>query len=70
VDAGASSITISVPSSAGCEIRYNGGLSRKRFHEFEKVDTDTYRSENFAWSPRKIYIDINVGVSSVKVIRY
>lgn len=70
IDAGASSIRISVPSTAGCEIHYDGGLSGKRFDEFEKVDSDTYRSENFAWSPRKIYIDINVGVSSVRVNRY
>jgi hypothetical protein len=70
VDAGVSSINISVPSSAGCQIRYNGGLASKRFYEFEKIDSETYRSENFAWSPRKIYINIDVGVSSVKVNRY
>lgn len=70
VDAGASSIEISVPEKAGCEIRTDVSLSSKEFERFNKVDSDLYRTENFSQAEKKIYLYINSGVSSIKVKRY
>jgi hypothetical protein len=70
VSAGASTMRISVPESAGCEVRVDGGLSSKKLAEFDKVRDGLYQTANFAQEPRKIYIDVDAGVSSFRVVRY
>lgn len=70
VHAGASSLRIEVPSSAGCEVRTNTALSGKSFHGFEKISRGNYQTENFDNAAKKIYIDVDAGVSSIKVERY
>jgi len=70
IDAGASSIRIAVPESAGCEVTLDTGLSGKRLPGFEKIDSYTYRTEGFHNSSTKIYVDIEAGVSSIHVNRY
>ena len=70
VNAGASSITIDVPESAGCELRIDAPLSSKHFRRFTKVGDGEYRSENYSSAEKKITISVHAGVSSVKVERY
>jgi hypothetical protein len=70
VNAGASSITISVPESAGCELRVDAPLSSKHFRGFTKVADGEYRSENYSSAEKKISVSVHAGVSSVKVERY
>ncbi|MFN0159267.1 MAG: LiaI-LiaF-like domain-containing protein [Bacteroidota bacterium] len=70
VDAGASSLRIEVPAAAGCEITTETGLTSRRFPGFERIEDDIYRTENFDSANTKIYIDIEAGVSSVRVERY
>lgn len=70
VDAGASSMEISVPENVGCEIRTDFSLSSKEFERFNKIDSDLYRTDNFNQAEKKIYLYINSGVSSIKVSRY
>lgn len=70
INAGASSLRIEVPESAGCEIRSDGGVTRKRFSGFERINDNTYRTSNFDDAPGKIYIDLDTGVSSIRVVRY
>jgi len=70
IDAGASDIDILIPDSVGCEINDEAALSSRNYEGFKKVDNDLYRSENFDKYPKKIYIDINCGVSSIDVKRY
>jgi hypothetical protein len=69
VNAGASSIHITVPESTGCEIRADAPLSRKKFPGFESLGSGRWRTENFATAGRKISISIDAGVSSLSVRR-
>jgi len=70
LDAGASSIEIWVPETSGCEIKTDVALSSKDFEGFNKISSDLYRTENFGTSGKKIYLEIDSGVSSIKVKRY
>jgi predicted membrane protein len=71
VKAGASSIVIRVPESAGCEADVQSALSSKRLEGMKKDEqSGKYRSENFTSAARKIHITIQAGVSSVSVQRY
>lgn len=70
MDAGASTVTIYVPSSSGCEIRDNAQLSSKSFPDFSKSDNGTYRTSNFESSKKKVFIRVEAGVSSIKVRTY
>jgi hypothetical protein len=70
VDAGASDINIFVPKESGCKIVTDGALSSKHFNDFEKIDSDNYRTANFDETANKVYIEIDCGVSSISVKRY
>ena len=70
IDAGASDIDILIPDSVGCEINDEAALSSRNYEGFKKVDNDLYRSENFDKYPKKIFIDIDCGVSSIDVKKY
>lgn len=70
IDAGASSIKINVPHSSGCEINSDTFLSSNHFEGFEKINSNKFRTENFDSSEKKIYINIDSGISSIKVNRY
>ncbi|QQS37871.1 MAG: hypothetical protein IPM56_08005 [Ignavibacteriales bacterium] len=69
IDAGASSIEIEIPDSSGCEITSDAVLSSKNFEGFYKTNSDIYRTNGFEEAKNKIYIDLEAGVSSIKVRR-
>jgi hypothetical protein len=69
IDAGASSIEIDIPEEVGCEIRAEVSLSSKNFTGFIKESEKVYRTENFSDAPKKILIDLQSGISSIKVNR-
>lgn len=70
IDAGASDIDILIPDSVGCEIKSDAALSSKNYEGFTKISKDLYRTANFSTSTKKIYIDIDCGVSSIDVRKY
>ncbi len=70
LEAGAASITIRVPESAGCEIISNTFLSSKDFKGFTKIGKQKYQTPNYEASTNKIKIDLQAGVARVDVIRY
>jgi LiaI-LiaF-like transmembrane region len=70
IDAGASSIEISVPENSGCELKADVTLSSKRFDRFNKIGDALYRTENFDNASKKIFLKIDSGVSSVRIKRY
>lgn len=70
INAGASSIRIWVPDSAGCEIRAEAPLSNKNFRGFEKLGSGYYRTENFDRASKRIEITVDAGISNIKVVRY
>lgn len=69
IEAGVSSIRISVPEEAGCEIRTEVTLASRSFSGFASEGHGMYRTDNFQTSSTKIYMDIDAGVSSVRVTR-
>jgi hypothetical protein len=70
VQAGASSIRIEVPESAGCELFAEAPLSSKKFPGFTKIGTGEYRTDNYDSAAQKISITMKAGVSSMRVTRY
>ncbi|MDO8549615.1 MAG: DUF5668 domain-containing protein [Ignavibacteria bacterium] len=70
INAGASSIEISIPENVGCEVNADIVLSKREFEGFNKTRDDLYRTENFESSAKKIYMNIDTGVSSVKIKRF
>jgi hypothetical protein len=70
LEAGAASIMIRVPESAGCEIISNTFMASKDFKGFTKIGKQKYQTPNFAKSTNKIMIDLQAGVARVDVVRY
>jgi hypothetical protein len=70
LEAGAASITIRVPETAGCEIISNTFMSSKDFKGFTKIGKQQYQTPNYASSTNKINIDLQAGVARVDVVRY
>jgi hypothetical protein len=70
INCGASKVRIAVPASAGCRLRVDAPLSSKHFGEFQKDADGTYRTDNFNEAAVRIDIDIDAGVSSLKIDRY
>ena len=70
VKAGASSIDIEIPDSAGCEIKTSTALSSRNFDGFDKISSNLYRTDNFDSAKKKIYLKIDTGISSIHVTRY
>ena len=70
ISAGASSIAVYVPEAAACEVHLESALSSKNFPGFTKSGEGTYRTENFRNAKSTITLDIEAGVSSIRVERY
>jgi hypothetical protein len=70
VKTGVSSVRIDVPSSVGCEIRDNAHVGSTSYDGFSETGDGYWRSENFASASKKIYIDVQTGVTSVRIERY
>lgn len=70
LEAGAASITLRVPESAGCEIISNTFMASKDFKGFTKIGNQKYQTPDFATSTNKIMINLQAGVARIDVIRY
>lgn len=70
INAGASDMDILIPDSVGCEINSDASLSSRNYEGFKKITKNIYRTDNFDNSQKKIYIEIDCGVSSIDVRKY
>lgn len=70
IEAGAASIDISVPTTAGVEINTETVLTSHNFPGFKKISKGQFRTDNFSTAPSKIIIEVDAGVSSLSVNRY
>jgi hypothetical protein len=70
VNAGAASIEIDVPKSAGVEIKTETVLTSRNFEGFNKISKGHYKTENFATAASRIIIEVDAGVSSLNISRY
>ncbi|GBD88996.1 hypothetical protein BMS3Abin03_02940 [bacterium BMS3Abin03] len=70
VDAGASKIKITIPEEVAAELKIDDVLSTKEITGFQKIRSGLYRTTGFDNAKKKAYININCGVSSIKIIKY
>jgi hypothetical protein len=71
IDAGASSLALSVPSKVGLKVVSDSGLSSNNFTDAGLTrNGDTYQSANFDSQEHKITVRLDAGASSVKLERY
>ena len=70
IEAGASNIDILVPEEVGCQVKTDDVLSSKNIYEFIKIKSGLYRTEGFDNAEKKIFIQIDCGVSSINIRRY
>ena len=68
--AGASSIHVDVPKTAGCQVTSESFLVSKTLEGFENKGNHIYQTANFKDNKTKIYITIKTAVSSIEVSRY
>jgi hypothetical protein len=70
IKTGASSTVVEVPESVGCEVRLQTALSGKKIRGFEKISSNRYQTSNFDTAAKKIFVDVEAGVSQITVERY
>ncbi|MBE0650203.1 MAG: hypothetical protein IH595_05115 [Bacteroidales bacterium] len=70
LDAGASSITLRVPESSGCDLQLSSVLSDKNMSGFHKLGDGHYQTDNYDSAKNKIHLNIDAAVSSFTIIRY
>lgn len=69
VKAGASSLELSIPKEVGIDLTVKTGMSSKEFESFDKIDNNHYKSQGFDNAIKKISINLETGVSSLKITR-
>ncbi|RNL51235.1 LiaF transmembrane domain-containing protein [Pedobacter jejuensis] len=70
VKSGVADVKIQIPSTSGCRIRTKTGLSAKDFEGFEKLSDGVYETSNYKSSTKKIFINLDGGLSNFEVSRY
>lgn len=67
INAGVSSINITLPRSVGAQVTVDSGLSSKNLVNFVQIDSKHYESTNYGTAEKKINIDLKLGVSSLNI---
>jgi hypothetical protein len=70
VKTGVADVKIKIPTNSGCRIKTKTGLSSKDFTGFTKLEDGTYETPNYKASAKKIFINLDGGLSSFEVNRY
>jgi hypothetical protein len=70
IEAGASNIDILVPEEVGCQVKTDDVLSSKNLNGFTKIKSGLYKTDGFDEAGKKIFIEIDCGVSSINIGRY
>lgn len=70
VKTGVADVKINIPTESGCRIKTKTGLSAKDFNGFTKLKDGTYETPNYSASTKKIFINLDGGLSNFEVKRY
>lgn len=70
IESGVAKINISVPKGVGCQINMEGALNAKDFDGFTKNKPGVWTTDNFEGSTKKIFIELESGLSAVSIDRY
>lgn len=69
IEGGVLKADIEIPDSAGCEIVSTGGANSMDFNGFTLVEDDVWRTPGFAGAEKKIFLELRVTVSTIRVRR-
>lgn len=67
IDAGASSIAITLPKTLGARLTLDAGASSKTLTDFVEVGKGTYESANYQSSEKKVELNVDIGAASLAV---
>ncbi|MBA4849864.1 LiaI-LiaF-like domain-containing protein [Emticicia sp. BO119] len=70
INSGVTSVKLSVPESVGCELKMDGALNSKDLDGFEKVRGGVWQTPGYDKASKKIKVDADAGLSSIKIVRY
>jgi hypothetical protein len=70
IKTGVADVKIEVPSGSGCRIKTKTGLSSRDFPGFTKIEEGLYESPNYKTSAKKIFVNLDGGLSNFEVKRY
>lgn len=70
VKTGVADVKLNVPEGSGVLIKTKTGLSSKDFDGFNKIDNGNYETSNFKTAKKKIFINLDGGLSNFEVNRY
>jgi len=70
VKTGIADVKISVPKGSGCVIKTKTGLSARDFEGFVKIDNGNYETPDYKSAAKKIFINLDGGLSNFEVNRY
>ncbi len=68
INAGASSVDIEVPKNVGVKAVLKSALTSADLPGFEKLGDDTYATKDFDKAEKKVELNLELGVSSVKIV--
>lgn len=69
ISSGASSLELTIPESIGVRAEVKSGLSSRDFQDFKSLGGGSYESNNYSSATKKITLNIDAGVSSIKITR-
>jgi len=67
IKAGASSIDITLPQTAGARLNLSSGLTSKTLTNFKQIDSNHYETDNYQTATKKIDMDFDLGATSLKI---
>lgn len=70
IKTGVADVKINVPVASGCRIKTKTGLSSKDFMGFTKLEEGLYESPNYKTAVKKIFVNLDGGLSNFEVKRY
>ncbi|PKL81699.1 MAG: hypothetical protein CVV24_13965, partial [Ignavibacteriae bacterium HGW-Ignavibacteriae-3] len=70
IEMGAASVTIEIPVTSGCSINSDMALSTSNFPGFKQTSSGNFETENFESAVKKILINVDGGLASMRIKRY
>lgn len=70
IEMGAAALRIEIPENSGCQIKGEMVLMSRSLPGFDKIGKGYYETTDFENAAKKIFIRIEGGVASFKVVRY
>lgn len=70
IKTGVADVKLKIPAISGCRIKTKTGLSTKDFTGFNKITDGIYETPNYKTAEKKIFINLDGGLSNFEVQRY